>query len=218
MSRPHLAIWATMALSLVPAFGRADSASDAHQVLQHRLAMPTPTTPYAKWLADQWTFAAAECLQGTVESEAAKAKEDLANLNKLRLYLGGSRSLPKDLTNTCAAMAAKGPDAECFEFKSYRPPFTSPWPGMPSNYLYLKDDKLPAEGSELTIVSYCNLVKGSPDTRQFFDGNAKLHWLAQPRMMQLQTFAGPRSLKVGTVSFVAPGMPGSGRPMMLLVP
>jgi hypothetical protein len=89
---------------------------------------------------------------------------------------------------------------------------------MPSNYLYLKDANLPAEGSEHSVGGYCNLVKNSPDTRQFFAGNAKLQWLARPLMTQLQTSSGPRSLKVGTVSFAGTGMPGSVLPMMVLVP
>lgn len=218
MSRSLSVDLTTMVLLLAPTLGWADLASDAHQVLEHRLAIPTPVTVFAKWQADQWTFAAAECLNGLDRRFAANATHDLARLNKLSVYLAGSRSLIKDLPETCAAMAAKGPDAECFGFHSYQEPFTSPWPGMQSIYLYLKNTKLPAEGLQVDVAAHCNLVKGRMDTQQFFSGNARLHWLSPPQMTQLRTFAGPRTVNMGTISFVVPGMPGAGRAMSVLVP
>jgi hypothetical protein len=213
-SRLTLTMWATVALALAPALVWADSASDAHQVLAHRLAMPTPLTEFAKWQADQWTFASAECMGRPDPRDAVNP--DLAKLNKLPVYLAGSRSLAKD--NTCAEMAAKGPDAECFEFHSSQAPFTLGWPGMRSNYLYLKDAKLPDEGSAVESVAYCNLVKDSMGTRQLWLGKATLHWLSLPQLTQVQTASGSRSVKMGTVSFLVPGMPGAGRPITVLVP
>lgn len=188
----------------------ADLAQDARQVWRHRLALPVATV-FDRWQADQWTQAAVECLVG------AGLREDDATVNKLRIYGSGTFSSAKDLPKTCAALA-EGPSAECFGLNTRQPPFAMPTAGLPSSYAYLASSQLPAQGAVYVVGGHCNLVAGKSETQQFFAGKATLKWLATPAVRVLNTAAGPRTLRTGTLTFEVEGMPGKAPPLTVLVP
>ena len=189
----------------------ADAAFDAAKVIQHRLAMTNPTTVFDKWQADQWTFAAAHC------GNAAGFKKELSAIEKLPLYLNGSWALPDDSAQFCATLAASGPSAECFNMSATQPPFTMPTAGLPSNYLFLNNVASAKDGSMHVVGGYCNLVKNSQHTRQFFAGKGTLTWFAVPRFQTFQTANGPRTLNAGTISFSVAGMPRQTTPQTVIV-
>lgn len=189
----------------------ADPISDAQRVIQHRLSMPTPTTVFARWQADQWSFAAVQC------GQAAGLKNELVAVAKLPLYFSGSNRSPSNITEYCSTLAAAGPDAECFNLAATQPPFTMPTAGLPSNYLYLRNLAHAKEGSQHMVGGYCNLVKNMYETRQFFAGNGTLKWLSQPRSQTFQTAKGPQTLNTGTVSFTVDGMPGAVMPKTVVL-
>jgi hypothetical protein len=197
---------------LAPA--HADLASDSTRVLEHRLAMAEPRTVFEKWQADQWTFAASECLAGaTAPNFKARAK-----LDKLPIYRGGSYSSARDLARTCATLAASGPVPVCFELNSRQKPFAMPRDGLPSNYVFLASRTLPAQDSEHVVGGACQLVMNKPETNQFFAGPANVQWVQQPKPTQVQTASGARSLTVGTLQFKVQGMPGSPAPLTVVLP
>lgn len=208
-SRPHLFI--ALALSAFQNIAHADPTTDAQRVIQHRLAMPKPSTVFDKWQADQWTFAAIQC------ANVASFKKDLGPIEKLPLHSNGTTTSPKSVANYCESLAASGPAAECFDMSTNQPPFTMPTAGLPSNYLFLRNTSAAKEGSQHTVGGYCNLVKNTPNTRQFFAGPATLTWLAQPRAQSFQTAGGARTLNAGTISFTVGGMPGKAMPKTVIV-
>lgn len=189
----------------------ADPISDAQRVIQHRLSMPTPTTVFAKWQADQWSFAAVQC------GQAAGLKRELTAVSKLPLYTNGTNRLPSDTPAYCAALAASGPNAECFNLSVTQPPFTMPTAGLPTNYLFLSNLANAKDGSQHMVGGYCSLVKNAYDTRQFFAGYGTLKWLTMPYSQNFQTAKGPRTLNAGTVSFTVDGMPGPVLPKTVVL-
>ncbi len=196
--------------ALTAGAAHADLAQDAKQVLRHRLALPV-VTEFDKWQADQWTHAATECVV------AAGLREDYSTLNKLPLYGSGAYSSASDLPKTCAALA-QGPAAECSAMTTRQPPFAMPSAGLPSSYVFLSSDQMPAQGSVHVVGGYCQLVAGKSETRQFFAGKATLQWLATPAPRVLNTAAGPRTLRTGTLSFQVAGMPGRALPLTVVAP
>jgi hypothetical protein len=205
----------TAALSFVPGVVHADLESDAHRVLEHRLAMAVPVTVFDKWQADQWTFAAGECLVGL----PARNSADTARLNKLPIYRAGSHSAAKVLEATCATLARFGPDAVCYDMASRSEPFAMPWAGYPLDYLFLAKAVLPLAGSVHTVGGSCQLVRNRAETNQFFAGPAKLKWLNPPASTPLRTAGKTQNILVGTVAFEVEGMPGGvSNPVMVLVP
>lgn len=205
-------IMATTFLLLCHGWALADAASDARRVMERRLTMAEPRTVFDKWQADQWVFAAVECMIG------AGLRDEAKKLNKLPIYSGGSHSESKDRGKTCSILAASGPDPVCFDLNSRQPPFASPWAGMPPSYVFLNQGPLPDQGSEHVVGGACHLVRNKIETQQFFSGKAKLIWLAKPSMQTLGTATGARHVRVGTIAFEVQGMPGSPMPMMALVP
>lgn len=189
----------------------ADPLSDAQLVIQRRMAMTNPTNVFDKWQADQWAFAAVQC------GRAAGLKTELNALNKLPLYLNGSNALPSDVGAYCATLAASGPAAECFNMSATQPPFTTPKAGLPPDYLFLSNAAAAKDGSQHPVGGYCNLVKNTPNTRQFFSGTGTLKWLATPSMQSFQTPSGQRTLNAGTVSFSVDGMRGQAMPRTVIV-
>jgi hypothetical protein len=205
---------AASGLLLVYGLAHADLLSDAHRVLERRLAMAVPVTVFEKWQADQWTFAAGECL---VRAPTPN-KNDIAKLNSLPIYGGGSFSAAKDLGKTCATLAEFGPAPVCFAMYSRQAPFAMPWQGMHADYLFLADANLPKAGTEHVVGGYCQLVKNRPETQQFFAGKATLQWLLQPRFTAMQTAAGSRTVRAGTIAFEVQGLPNTPEPTMVLAP
>lgn len=207
----HRKLFIATMLFAVQGFSHADPKSDALQVIQHRLLMPSPTTVFDKWQADQWSFAAAGC-----GVEAGLTKE-LGVIDKLPIYLDGSSRSPADQAVYCATLAKSGPVADCFNMKATQPPFTTATQGLPSNYVFLSDADSAKNGSTHMVGGYCNLVKNAPHTRQFFAGNGILKWLAEPRVQNFQTASGAQILNAGTVSFSVAGMPGHAAPQTVIV-
>ena len=205
----HTFLIATMLLTqgLAP----ADPVSDAQLVIQHRMAMTNPTNVFDKWQADQWTFAAIQC------GRVAGLKKELDGVAKLPVYLSGSNSSPSDVPAYCATLATSGPAAECFEMSTAQPPFTMPTAGLPSNYLFLRSTADAKEGSQHMVGGYCNLVKNTSNTRQFFAGYGTLKWLSAPRPQSFQTASGQRTLNAGTVSLSVDGMRGLAMPRTVIV-
>ena len=189
----------------------ADPVSDAQRVIQRRLAMTNPTNVFDKWQADQWAFAAVQC------GRVAGLKKELAAIEKLPLYLNGSNRSPSDVAGYCSTLAASGPAAECFNMSATQPPFTTPRAGLPSDYLFLSNSAAAKDGSQHPVGGYCNLVKNTPNTRQFFAGTGTLKWLAAPSTQSFQTPSGPRTLNAGTVSFSVDGMRGQAMPRTVIV-
>lgn len=208
-SRFHLFI--SFALLAAQGAAHATPESAALHIIQRRLAMTNPSTVFDKWQADQWTFAAIQC------GRAAGLTKELSTVERLPLYLNGTNASPKNMASYCEALAASGPAAECFELSATQPPFTMPTTGLPSNYLFLGNASAAKDGSQHMVGGYCNLVKNTPNTRQFFAGNATLTWLAQPRAQSFQTANGPRTLNAGAVSFSVVGMPGMAMPKTVIV-
>lgn len=201
---------AVFAHALTAGAAHADLAQDAKQVLRHRLSLPV-VTEFDKWQADQWTHAATECVV------AAGLREDYSTVNKLRLYGSGTYTSSSDVTKTCAALA-QGSSAECSDMTTRQPPFAMPSAGLPSSYVFLSSNQLPAQGSVHVVGGYCQLVAGKPETRQFFAGKATLQWLATPAPRVLNTASGPRTVRMGTLSFQVEGMPGRALPLTVLTP
>lgn len=203
-----------MAVAAGTSLAHADIQADAQRVLEHRLAMPVPVTEFEKWQADQWAHSAAGCLVAAKN----RNREIETALNKLPTYMDGSYRGADNYAETCSTLAKNGPKAMCSDLFPRSAPFVSPWAGMPTNYLYLDKSALPKTGTMFVVGGYCQLVGNKPETRQFFVGQGKLVWIAQPQVTNLYTASGPRNLRVGTLTFEVQDVPGDRFPMMVLVP
>ena len=175
-----------------------DIKSWAKDVITHRLSMK-PKTEFDKWNADQWTNAATICAF-IAKIEIPKEIKKLPNLKS------GSFSLPDNEEAFCKALATKGPTPKCFYLRATTPPFQPHADGLPSNYVYMK--KQVPEGTRVTAGGECNLVADDYSTKQYFAGDAKVVWRAQPKITSINTAKGPTQLNIGTIWFDVEGMPG----------
>lgn len=64
------------------------------------------------------------------------------------------------------------------------------------------------EGTRVTAGGECNLVADDYSTKQYFAGDAKVVWRAQPKITSINTAKGPTQLNIGTIWFDVEGMPG----------
>jgi hypothetical protein len=184
-------------------------AAAAGAVAAHRLAMPSPSTDFERWQADQWLFHARDC------ARVAGLPRSLA-LDRLPTYKAGSWQMPSDSVKACETLA-QGPSPLCHSLSSRELPFTMPHSGLPPEYLFVAREA-PLEGTRASVGGYCDLVANKAETRQFYAGTALVHWLKLPSPVAINTFQGKRVINAGTLEFLGDGVPGRHYTTVVLAP
>lgn len=178
----------------------------ANEVISHRLAMPTPTTAFAQWEADQWQFHAQNCARAAGVPVPAK-------LQTAKRYGSGSWQLPSNSAKTCLALA-KGPAPTCYDLVSRDTPFQPPQRGLPSNYAFLGASGV-QEGLRVMVGGFCELVSGKPETQQYYTGPAIVKWRVPLARQTLHTAKGAQQLEVGSLEFRGEGLPPAGATLVI---